>query len=90
MCQAYGGGVITHNMLCARDQGRDACQGDSGGPLVLQPGQSPNPATPFTQIGLVSWGLGCADPRYPGVYTRLASHLAFINNNIEGEQCQAP
>ena len=73
-------------MLCARAQGRDACQGDSGGPLVLQAGQG----GPFSQIGLVSWGQGCAHPRYPGVYTRISSHLAFINNNIRGEQCQAP
>ena len=74
-------------MLCARAPGRDACQGDSGGPLVLQ---SREPRAHFTQIGVVSWGQGCADHRYPGVYTRLADHLGFINNNLQGELCQAP
>ena len=86
--QAYGGGgLITDSMLCARAPGKDACQGDSGGPLVLKPRGGH-----FSQIGLVSWGQGCADPRYPGVYTRiaLADHLEFINNNLQGEQCQAP
>ena len=88
LLQAYGGGgVITESMLCARAPGRDACQGDSGGPLVLQ---SREPRAHFTQIGVVSWGQGCADHRYPGVYTRLADHLGFINNNLQGELCQAP
>ena len=72
-------------MLCARAPGKDACQGDSGGPLVLQA-----EGGHFTQIGLVSWGQGCAEPSYPGVYARLSAHLDFINNNIQGEQCQAP
>jgi len=36
--------------------------GDSGGPISSQ----------GTLIGIVSWGVGCADPYYPGVYTRLA------------------
>lgn len=36
--------------------------GDSGGPIT----------SGGTLIGIVSWGVGCADPYYPGVYTRLA------------------
>ena len=86
MIQAYGGGVITDSMLCARDLGKDACQGDSGGPIVTRQ----TAGSPFTQLGVVSWGVGCAHPQYPGVYTRLSSHIQFIRRNMQGEQCLAP
>ncbi|XP_017862340.1 PREDICTED: trypsin-4 [Drosophila arizonae] len=57
----YHGGV-TDAMFCASARNTDACQGDSGGPLTAQ----------GKLIGIVSWGVGCADPFYPGVYTRLS------------------
>ncbi|CAG0892451.1 unnamed protein product [Cyprideis torosa] len=40
--------------------------GDSGGPLLLAD-------DPFTVVGIVSWGYGCADPRFPGVYAESSS-----------------
>lgn len=51
-----------YRMFCAAARSTDACQGDSGGPIQIN----------GILVGVVSWGVGCADPYYPGVYTRLA------------------
>lgn len=56
--------------------GCDACQGDSGGPLF----QFDTEGYVY-QIGIVSYGVGCARPRYPGVYTRLSTHEDWIHAN---------
>lgn len=66
-------GQITENMLCARDNGEDSCQGDSGGPLV-----SGDAEKGYTQMGVVSWGIGCADPNFPGVYSRISQAYNWI------------
>ncbi|KAJ4984206.1 trypsin A chain (extracellular trypsin protease) [Stagonosporopsis vannaccii] len=65
--------TVTTDMFCAGyDAGqRDSCQGDSGGPIV--------DANTGTVIGAVSWGTGCALPGFPGVYARVGSLRAFIN-----------
>ena len=71
--QAYFNGV-TVNMFCAgyAEGGKDSCQGDSGGPMV----------NPYKQlIGVVSWGVGCARPNLPGVYTRVSRYLTWISTN---------
>ena len=69
----HGDHRISDNMICAGATGRDSCEGDSGGPLAVL-GQDGS----YRQIGVVSWGNGCAKPGYPGVYTRLSSLLGWI------------
>ena len=68
---------ITENMICAGADGRDACRGDSGGPLAVL-GQDGS----YSQIGVVSWGKGCARQGYPGVYTRLTALLPWLSKTI--------
>ena len=70
----YDPSVITDNMFCARQPGVDSCQGDSGGPIVI-PGTN-------VQVGIVSWGNGCADPIFPGVYARIDSGFDWIEQTV--------
>ncbi|XP_030761082.1 proclotting enzyme-like [Sitophilus oryzae] len=76
--QKYGaaapGGIVEH-MVCAGQANRDSCSGDSGGPLMVNHGK-------WTQIGIVSWGIGCGKGQYPGVYTRVQSFLPWIMKNL--------
>jgi secreted trypsin-like serine protease len=65
-------------MICAGlpEGGKDTCQGDSGGPLMV------NSNYGWQQIGITSWGYGCAAPDSPGVYTRLALYNDWLNKTI--------
>lgn len=74
---------LTDSMMCAGDDKKDACQGDSGGPLNCK-----DPVTGRWQLcGVVSWGLFCAEPEYPGVYTTVNKFLPWIRDNmVESEK----
>ncbi|EFN88016.1 Proclotting enzyme [Harpegnathos saltator] len=69
---------ILNTTICAGayEGGRDACQGDSGGPLLHQLGNGR-----WVNIGIVSWGIRCGEPGYPGIYTRVSSYLDWIFAN---------
>ncbi|WP_020423438.1 trypsin-like serine protease [Amycolatopsis sp. ATCC 39116] len=79
-CQrSYGSDLQPAYELCAGypEGGTDTCQGDSGGPMVKQ-----NAAGEWVEVGIVSWGEGCARPDYPGVYAEVQSFSANISNRI--------
>ncbi|EKO3793321.1 serine protease [Vibrio metschnikovii] len=76
ICQNLGGDYsdIGDDAICAgfSEGGKDSCQGDSGGPLVriLNGG--------IEQVGVVSWGDGCAQPDAYGVYANVAYFQDWI------------
>ncbi|KAK3885117.1 hypothetical protein Pcinc_010668 [Petrolisthes cinctipes] len=77
---------IPDSMVCASEYGKDSCQGDSGGPLVMNDGGI------WYQVGVVSWGKGCAQEGYPGVYTRVTSYIDWISSEIKSKDgsCKWP
>jgi secreted trypsin-like serine protease len=73
---AYGGDLVPAEEICAGnwdDGGVDTCQGDSGGPMFRR-----DDAGEWVQVGIVSWGIGCARPENPGVYTQTSTFAAEI------------
>lgn len=69
----YGSGIMPGH-ICAGvpEGGKDSCQGDSGGPLIEN--------TYGKLAGIVSWGYGCGEAAYPGVYTNVAAYKTWVEN----------
>ena len=72
--------MITDSMICATGVEKDSCQGDSGGPLIIK-GDDPTGADDV-EVGVVSWGYGCAVEGYPGVYARVSDAYDWIREEV--------
>lgn len=74
--------------LCAADfdEGDDACTGDSGGPILLE-GTS---VESDVQLGVTSYGFGCAHPTLPGIYARVSAVDEWIRENVCTLSLQPP
>uniref|UniRef100_A0A6P6YBE7 Mite allergen Der p 3-like n=1 Tax=Dermatophagoides pteronyssinus TaxID=6956 RepID=A0A6P6YBE7_DERPT len=108
----YGSKRINDKHICAafKNGGHDSCQGDSGGPMIMIDNQDDDDSDDddedqdddddndqrYYQIGIVSWGRGCARPNQPGVYTRVDKYIQWIlkqicsnnnNNNDDDDAC---
>jgi trypsin len=73
---AYGASTIDDSMVCLgnyEEGGKDSCQGDSGGPVVQKADNGK-----WYQYGVVSFGRGCALPKFPGVYARVTSFCDLV------------
>lgn len=75
---AYSG--LTEQMLCAglTEGGKDSCQGDSGGPIVMKHNDE------LYQVGIVSFGDGCAVAGKPGVYAKVSAFEAWLKQKTSG------
>lgn len=71
---------ITDSMICAGfldDVPKGSCQGDSGGPLLVDDNG-------WKQIGIVSYGVGCANAAFPDVFSRVGNFTDWINGITKG------
>ncbi|KAG5869589.1 hypothetical protein JTB14_003502 [Gonioctena quinquepunctata] len=74
-CQSlYPSTIVNLNMFCAGTFGKPrskACEGDSGGSGIV-----------YSIVeGIISWGNGCEDSKYPTVFTRVSSYVGWIREN---------
>ncbi len=82
-CRSYSGygGLIPSEEICAgyTAGGVDTCQGDSGGPMFRR-----DASNQWIQVGIVSWGIGCARANAPGVYAEVSTFAAQIASAAAG------
>ncbi|XP_037778104.1 transmembrane protease serine 6-like [Penaeus monodon] len=80
-CRSVYRQFFRKGMVCAGSEGlgQDACQGDSGGPLMVFMGGA------WVQVGVVSFGYGCARPEYPGVYTSIPEYIHWVIEVLQSQ-----
>ena len=96
-CQNHYIDIIRDTQICAKSplEVDNVCTGDSGGPLICMDGA--NPVLTGVASGIVtekqSTGKTVCLPFYPGIYSRVTSHLDWIKDNIdidEAQSCRLP
>lgn len=75
---------LNNNQMCAGGIfGLDTCQGDSGGPLVGLDLDLNKNQIYYYLAGIVSYGpLRCGRDGLPGIYTRVSSHIEWIESKM--------
>ncbi|XP_048148174.1 acrosin-like [Corvus hawaiiensis] len=79
-------GYIYDFHVCAGQGGVGTCQGDSGGPLVCQSKHGDF----FWQIGVTSWGVGCARPKRPAVSSSTQYYYSWIQAMMRKKPAVTP
>ncbi|XP_076039298.1 chymotrypsin A-like [Oratosquilla oratoria] len=67
------GFTVPDSVICAAKKDIDVCAGDNGGPMVIETSKNV-----WTQVGIVSFGFGCPNKDYLGVYSRVDSIFDWI------------
>jgi len=83
---AYQTSILDTRHLAAYSPGKDTCGGDSGGPLFDADGSTVG--GPLL-VGVTSFGLDCASPGIPGIYTNVGTFSPWIRGFI-GQPVTAP
>ena len=73
-------GFLAPSMMCAWSATADACLGDSGGGLLIDGGRADGRND--LQVGVVSFGVGCNSPDFPGLYSRVSDQIGWIDEVV--------
>ncbi|KAH6929500.1 hypothetical protein HPB50_000876 [Hyalomma asiaticum] len=65
--------------FCAYRYGYDACQGDSGGGLTVLHDEH------WYAVGIISYGVGCATPGVPGIYTDVTKYVTWLRHELRDD-----
>ncbi|XP_037074609.1 phenoloxidase-activating factor 3-like isoform X2 [Pollicipes pollicipes] len=76
--------AVDNTQICANGEndlgGVDTCRGDSGGPLMER--RNHRNRLTWYAAGVVSFGSGCGNVNFPGVYTHVESFLDWIGCTV--------
>jgi secreted trypsin-like serine protease len=79
--------LVDESNICAGDPvnaNADSCNGDSGGPLAIDMQRN------RVQVGVVSWGAGCAQHGTVGVYASVGYFEPWIRQYVADARFEAP